>query len=749
MNLETVTSTVSLDDGSKIDCVIITDSPHPVVLLDEGEALSLGEAQIQLFEDGTYEYQLPAEYRLQPIDGVITIHKTAKHAGHITPHRYVGTISTEIQDTGTGKKRGLLSLEVRSAKTDYRTDYRFMLEDIAARCADLILQYSSPALQKLIPDTQQPAETIYQRFAFVKSILESPDFTESVYRIRENPNTQWTQQESQQKLNKPQRRTNNSVRQMARASNRIGLDPGHPLYPDLPSLPAAISTAAKIETVDTPENRFIKYVLREFLSFVNDTRNKFKPDSRAHREALRLESVLENMLEHSFFKMISGPSLQALNSPVLQRREGYREVLRAWLLFDLTARLHWTGGTDVYEAGKRDVATLYEYWVFFVLLELYGRVFTIDPVSIRNLLGPTKDGLGLLIKKGKRTSIKGQFTSTGRKLQVEFSFNRRFGGKKEYPNGGSWTAGMTPDYTLSIWPQEMAMEQAEREELIVHLHFDAKYKIEREKPTVGEEETHYGNHKREDLLKMHSYRDAIRRTAGAYILYPGKHGFQQSIFHELLPGIGAFRLHPSRENSGIPELESFLRSAVDHLLDYASQREELALRTFEIHRQKDRHPIKTSLPGWDTLIRRQPPAAIKILVGYCKSTEHDDWISTNRQYNIRTGHGEDILALTAENLGVRFILLHRENQLVTGDLRAIADTPPRVVTKAELKAKNYPKPAHSSYLVFDILADPLANFANISWDVRKLPGYREGRASAIPFIVSLADLMRAGIPNTV
>src|SRR5829696_8253469 len=27
--------------------------------------------------------------------------------------------------------------------------------------------------------------------------------------------------------------------------------------------------------------------------------------------------------------------------------------------------------------------------------------------------------------------------------------------------------------------------------------------------------------KREDLLKMHAYRDAIRRSAGAYVLYPG------------------------------------------------------------------------------------------------------------------------------------------------------------------------------------------------------------------------------------
>ena len=50
---------------------------------------------------------------------------------------------------------------------------------------------------------------------------------------------------------------------------------------------------------------------------------------------------------------------------------------------------------------------------------------------------------------------------------------------------------------------------------------------------------------------MHAYRDAIRRTAGAYVLYPGNDGddkrfeeFDHRGFHEVLPGLGAFAIRP-------------------------------------------------------------------------------------------------------------------------------------------------------------------------------------------------------------
>ena len=74
---------------------------------------------------------------------------------------------------------------------------------------------------------------------------------------------------------------------------------------------------------------------------------------------------------------------------------------------------------------------------------------------------------------------------------------------------------------------------------------------------------------------MHAYRDAIRRSAGAYVLYPGDH--HQIPFtehHEVLPSLGAFVLRPAEhETLGTSQLEQFLRDVLDHVADQATQHE--------------------------------------------------------------------------------------------------------------------------------------------------------------------------------
>ena len=94
-----------------------------------------------------------------------------------------------------------------------------------------------------------------------------------------------------------------------------------------------------------------------------------------------------------------------------------------------------------------------------------------------------------------------------------------------------------------------------------------------------------GIYKNADLLKMHAYKDAIRRTGGAYILYPGTET-QKPLkgFHEIIPGLGAFAIKPSSQNNGVAELGNFIDSVINHLLDRASQREYAAVKNYEIHK---------------------------------------------------------------------------------------------------------------------------------------------------------------------
>ncbi|MBK9484517.1 MAG: DUF2357 domain-containing protein [Chitinophagaceae bacterium] len=478
-------------------------------LIEKADAFENGEASFQIKEGHYYEYQITSGYCLNPCE-IISQSKVNPSSGRISPNTYVGTLIIDVLDSDQ-KKCGEVNLEVQSVKTAYRQDYRHMLEEITEKCTDLLLQHSSPVSQYFETDFNADAGTLYQRFAFIKSIIDTVEFSDSVHKIISAPVTRWKESEIIKDIRGIKRFNNSAIKQLSSASNRFDLPNDHHLKSILSSIPSKLRVNNKTETVDTPENRFVKHVLVSFLSFCTDFKMKLNENSRLKMKRLLVDK-LDQLLSNAVFKEISNPTTLPLNSPVLQRKEGYREILRVWLMFDLAAKMVWHGGDDVYSGNKRDVAVLYEYWLFFKLLEIIKEVFKIDSLPTEKLIEETKDGLGLKLKQGKFLPIEGICLAENRKLRLEFSYNKTFSGGSKYPSGGSWTRNLRPDYTLSIWPYGIEQEQAEEEELIVHIHFDAKYKIENLQAIFGKEdnldeekeEQNKGTYKRADILKMHT-----------------------------------------------------------------------------------------------------------------------------------------------------------------------------------------------------------------------------------------------------
>jgi predicted component of viral defense system (DUF524 family) len=720
-------------------------------VFEVADAAENGEALYQIREGCFYEYEIENGFYLQP-DEIVSQSKVNKSSGRISPNIYVGTLSIDVFDLLTKVKCGEVKLEVQSVKTTYREDYRHMLEEITEHCMDLLLQQNSPVSQLFETDFNADSKTIYQRFAFIKSMLDTEEFNDSVHKIISAPVTKWKESETIKDIRSVRRMTNASLRQICGATNRIDLPEQHPLRNTFKSVPSKLKVSHNTETVDTPENRFIKHALLSFQTFCSHLISKLIDDSRIKLEAILVEDKLEQWLSHSVFKEISMPVTLPLNSPVLQRKEGYREVLRVWLMFDLAAKLVWHGGDDVYSGGKRDVAVLYEYWLFFKLLEIVKDVFKIEPKNISELIKETSDGLGLQLKQGVHLPLKGIYSGKTRKLEIEFSYNKTFSGSSVYPEGGSWTQSMRPDYTLSIWPYGIDSKTAEKEELIVHVHFDAKYKVEKLSEILGDDsifqnekaEQRRGTFKRADLLKMHTYKDAIRRTAGAYILYPGTEDkYTMAGFHELIPGLGAFSVRPLRLNSGTDELKSFLKEVVTHFMNRASQREKTSLNFYETYKDDSINQLNEALPETFGLNRSLLPDTTFVLVDYYKNKQHMDWIISKGLYNARAENERGSLKLGPGEAGAKYLLLHSEGELKSGVLLRITDTGPRVFSKQTLINKEYPThPSQNYYLVYKVGSLHDKEFLNKQWDISKLEGYKRGRASALPFSITLTDLMK-------
>lgn len=764
----------------KLDILLKSDLrlwiyPHSVnaECFEEDDAIDYGESRWQLQEGCEYEYELvdgkgDAANAFFEEKSNIIFPRRKRNEGTIKTGIYVGSMPFNILDENSNVISSI-SLEIRSVKTSYRKDYRDMLSDITKYYTDLVMMQGSPVSQKFEVDNDAPQQTLYQKFAFVKSIVDNESFDEAIHKIQLSPVRTWMDTTITRHVENVKRLNRNGLRQLVSRRDRFACN----VIDGLHSLPRTLEVNYKCDTIDTLENQFVKYVLTQFYSFCNDIAGKKNASDQLKNEAYVVCNTLLQYLGSSFFKNISMAQHLNLNSPVLQRKEGYREILQAWLMFDLAAKLNWSGGDNVYEAGKRNVAALYEYWLFFVLLEVISNVFHIKPEEKSNLVSLDNDQLNLDIKQGKMKMIEGQDETCGRKLNVRFYYNRTFGHREDIHDAGSWTLPMRPDYTLSIWPGDITEDAAEVNDLIVHIHFDAKYRLDKiiiddidsdleniddennplnkelTEEKVQEESGEYeiGKYKRADLLKMHAYKDAIRRTSGAFILYPGTECSQKKGFHEIIPGLGAFCISPGKESSQVDTLIKFFMDVKRHMLNRFSQRETMAFHSYNIYKDSPINPIYDSLPESVGENRNFLPTETLVALGYVKDQDHLNWINEKKLYNFRVRSLDGLLRLSRKLMSIRYILFHKEGESIR--LVRIVDEEPRILRRPELLEKGYPQTTNEEYkndyiyLIYQFreIDRDEPEWNQYYWQIQDLTE-NKGRQRALPDVVNLSELMK-------
>lgn len=696
------------------------------------------DGQLILVESTKYEYKFVEEghqFVSAYVNDILTYAHVNKASGTIDTGLYcgdlrLGVIALNHDCTQEGEEDEVASIcfEVRSKKMDYREHYRYMLDDIVNYYLALVLSQNAPVHQKMEIDHNTDANTLYQRYVFLKSIIEGESFMASIYKIIASPVRKWTDTIIEQNIWQTKRLNRNTVRQIASGKDRIPIPNGRKIS-GLSSLPKTVQVRHKRDTIDHADNQFVKHVLTTFKLFCVDLYTHSNASARLKSEVKKTMQGLENALENIFFKQVSSPTHINLNSPVLQRREGYRYILQMWVFFDLGAKLSWKGGDDVYEAGKRNIAVLYEYWVFFNLLEAVQKTFDVDFIDKRQLVELSPDCINLRLRQGKNIAIPGhkrfKYTINGhfvtRKLNFCLYYNRTFSCNTEHTKAGSWTAQMRPDYTLSVWPGEIKEDEAECIGLLIHIHFDAKYRVDRfyqfsnikdarpEDFEQREEESEWdqivedeevGRYRRADLLKMHAYKDAIRRSSGAYLIYPGTDSKELKQFEEIIPGLGAFCLIPSKNGGGIKELEKFLNKLIEHSLNVFSQREHLAYYTHKIYQRQDKDISIGEINLLEEFTNEKPEN--NILCIFCsidKLEEEISWMRDKHLCAIRAKHQGVGLSLTSEVLNACYLLLLGTD--VRGDETIICDenchlfklksSYPSISTRHELHAQGFPK----------------------------------------------------------
>ena len=736
-----------------------------------------GESRWQLVEGEEYEYAFEGDYHFKEHE-LVRPSKSSSSRGWIKTGIYVGCLTlTVTNDAGFEAE---VSFEVRSVKMDYRTDYKTMLHDITSHFTDLVMMQGAPVTQRIEVDPNENSNTLYQQFAFMKSLVDSDEFEEALNKILYNPIHKWTGTTIEKDICSVKKLGRQELKQIASSKNRLPLGEGKSIGDNITSVPRRLSVSYKKDTVDVAENRFVKFVLQSFSSFCSTIQQCKNASPRLKTEAELTANKLTGWLSRDFFLDVSNLQTMTLNSPALQRKEGYREVLQAWMMSKLAAQITWKGGDNVYQAGKRNVAALYEYWVFFKLLDIVKQTFhlTLTKEDERKLVKTDKDNINLELKQGHMKMIGGQFHEAPRTLNVRLYYNRTFSMSDHLNQSGSWTTAMRPDYTLSIWPGNIKETEAEEQDLIVHIHFDAKYKLNRillddkvldethtfedDDINLSEEdlmmiqekqEEEKGIYKRVDLLKMHAYKDAIRRTSGAYILYPGtEHKPPLKGFHEILPGLGAFCMRPNSIEQDSKKIEHFLCDVLKHMLNRTSQRERIAYHTYETYKN-DPPVLYESMPEPYGSNRDLIPEETFVLLGSYKDENHLQWILNNGIYNLRTGTKNGSVHLKQEITSAKYLLLHKGDKQLFIKLNGQG---PRMMPKEDLEKKPYShlySPSLPYYIVFDLnVMGTEDEFNNVKWDIKQMISdgvLGKGHSSAEPRGISMVELMKYVIHNQI
>jgi predicted component of viral defense system (DUF524 family) len=304
-------------------------------------------------------------------------------------------------------------------------------------------------------------------------------------------------------------------------------------------LPTRIQEDYRHHLIDTAENRFILTFMDECLAVIRDVEaaapNNWKGPARERvlADCNQMKTTLAPLRQHGMWREVRRMVFFPAGSTVLQRRYGYRDVLKHSISMRMSSQVAIDDEITRHILALKNIAELYELWCFFAL----GR-------AIRDVLGDPKPGAPVTHDQFEaKVRPKASFQwSDGTRLE----YNRTFTQKTD-PQ--STSVQLRPDYTLFV-PRGPGRG--------LHL-FDAKFKL-RSLPGTEDEDADEATFQRADIYKMHTYRDAIPDARSVWALYPGTETrFYRA--HDAAPGeydgVGAV---PARVG------DHRLQAAMSHLL---------------------------------------------------------------------------------------------------------------------------------------------------------------------------------------
>jgi uncharacterized protein len=305
--------------------------------------------------------------------------------------------------------------------------------------------------------------------------------------------------------------------------------------PRLTAAPSGVWFRVSREGFDSAENQFAKAVAGEMADACEQVlRAPWLRDGDdagvAHRrETLsRLLQRLRQFVRAPMFDEVGPMHRVPASSRVLQRRAGYRELNGHWQDFLQARDPVWQRMQHAIDL--RDIATLYEYWVWFALCREVRDAHGCDRPEV-DAIPASEPGL----PQGLRARFRGLGTLTYNATRRAYS-----------------GISLRPDY---LWEPLAGAK----------VGFDAKFRLAWDTAPLDVDDDDVASDpiaraKADDLVKMHAYRDAIPGLRAAVVLFPGHVAEFRTVVGERrsavtvadvlmdeMDGVGALPMRPQEE----------------------------------------------------------------------------------------------------------------------------------------------------------------------------------------------------------
>ncbi len=642
-------------------------------------------------------------------------------AGQIDFQNEPGTfaLTFSYQPKGERERSDTLTFRVVSPKLDVRQDYNYLLADINRSYNEIVFKYLTKTVQNLAINGRSNNNVVW--LSIFRTVVEQ--YIKAVAIIVNRPHLRERKEVRYSNADHIKHWTPQMARQYAEEDIGRTLDSAY------------FRHEVTENTSNTRENRFVKFTLDKIGRRLDVVFNELKENATKHGCELS-ESELAELDDYQkrLRKLKNSPLLRNLRgeplrseSIVLQKRTGYSQVYRYWLILQKGIELH----EDSNRIGVRPIWELYELWCFlkmrFMIADILGLDFA-NPGEIQETPLVMIEPFSESEATHTVTYFCGEDIVT---LGYQHTFNRKSG------EVHTATTDNRPDIVLTI-KKPNGFE-------LTYL-YDAKYRVTDDSKLSDEDQSernelnqHGADYPPSDAInQMHRYRDAIyygekkdnqygysaKEIIGGYILFPGR-GDDESVkkryYYKSIEtvNIGAFPLLPDHNN---PASEGTLLH--QHLTKILVER--------TAYQQ-----IKDSIPQRGLLYT---PAVVDsndlVLVGYYK-TEQLDIIRKNRLYYVPAGLGKGSINLATGFESTKYLLLHHDER--HRELLELTGNGPRFYPATQLQQMGF-NPTGDYYLGFHIKSLTPINIPGL--DLDSLDLYQMGQQSYRPYFTTFKKLQK-------